>query len=211
MDDLALSAFEVEEIIKCMNSPEYFIESYCWLQQKAAAGSGGSSAIIPFTMGKKEGEPHFFQRQILSWLQDKENVVAYKSRRVGCSWIAAAYVAWLINFTEGANVLFISESGLKAKQILEKVKFILNNLAYHDNANIKECRSASWLRGEVGTDNVERLSIVYRNDDGTTSALSEALSLNNTDNTGRGDDATFIIFDELAFYEHPEETWSSEG
>jgi hypothetical protein len=203
-----LTPHQIREITLCAQSPEYFIETYCWLQQKAAAG-GSSQSTIPFIMGKVKGEPHFFQREILRWLSGKENVVAYKSRRVGCSWIAAAYVAWLINFTEGSSVLFISQNGLKAKQILAKVKFILNNLALHDNINIKQATRCAWLRGEVYSDNVEKLSICYRNDDGSISALSEVLSLNNTDNTGRGDDATFVVFDELAFYEHPEETWSS--
>lgn len=208
-DFVELTPHQIREIAKCARSPEYFIETYCWLQNKAAAGSRDKRPVIPFLMGKVKGEPHFFQREILEWLCDRENVVTYKSRRVGCSWIAAAYVAWLINFTEGASVLFISQTGLKAKKILDKVKFILKNLALHDNENIKHATSCHWLRGEIYADNSEAFSICYRNDDGTISALSEVISLTNTDDSGRGDDATFIVFDELAFYEHPEETWSS--
>jgi hypothetical protein len=206
---ITLSEYQIAEIAKCIWSPEYFAETFGWLQQKASAGVSEMSSTIPFEMGEVEGESHYFQRGILRWLYDRENVVAWKSRRVGCSWIAAMYAAWLINFYEDVSVLFISQTGLKAKKILEKVKFILNNLALHDNPNIKKATSASWLKGEVYTDNQDQLSICWRNDSGNITSMSEVISLTNTDDSGRGDDATFIVFDELAFYEHPEETWAS--
>jgi hypothetical protein len=208
-DSISIAPEQSQEIIRCLISPEYFIETFCWLQQKASAGVAKSSAVIPFIMGKTPDEPHHFQRRILNCFIQRKNVVTLKHRRVGCSWIAAAYAAWLINFHESVNILFISETGLKAKQILEKVKFILNNLAYHDSNNIRKATLAPWLKGEVYTDNSERLSICYRNDDGSIRATSDVLSLNNTDNTGAGDDATFIVFDELDLYEHPDETWGS--
>ena len=204
-----LSEDQIRELAYCSRSSENFAETFGWLQQKASAGVSESSAIIPFVMGKSPEEPHYFQREILKALQNRENIAAFKVRRVGCSWVATFYAAWLVNFHEGVNILFISENGLKAKQILEKVKFILNNLAYHDHENIRKATPAPWLKGEIGTDNIERLSIVWRNDDGSIRATSDILSLNNTDNTGAGDDATFILFDELALYDHPDDTWAS--
>ena len=155
-------------------------------------------------------ESHFyFQRQILKWLHDRENVLSLKSRRVGCSWVAAVYVAWFINFHENVSCAFISRNGSSAKQILAKVKFILKNLAHHDAPTLRKSTPANWLCGYIHTDNQERLAIGWRNDDGDVTVLSEVTSLNNTDDSGRGDDYSFIVFDELDFYEHPDQTWSS--
>ena len=209
MDDfLAIAPEQIQELTQCIIDPEYFVENFCWLQRKAAAG-GSKQSIIPFEMGQDETESHYFQRQILRALVNKENVLTLKSRRVGCSWIAAAYAVWMILFHENVNILFISRNGEAAVKLLQKCKFILSNLAYHDSNNIKKATRADFLKGEIGAWNQQRISIVYRNDDGSVSAESEIMSLNNTDDAGRGDDATFIVFDELAFYEHPDDTWAS--
>lgn len=208
-DDISMLESELLEYWKCAEDPEYFIENYCWLQQKASAGVSSKTSIIPFEMGSKEDEDFFFQREIIQHLYNRDNVLVKKSRRVGCSWIAAAYAAWLINFHENVTVNFISQTGAKAKDILRKVKFVLNNLAYHDSPDIKKATKAKFLLSEVEIQNQERIAVVWRNDDGSISTHSEVVSLNNTDNSARGDDPTLIIFDELAFYEHPDETWAS--
>lgn len=190
-------------------SPSYFVETFCWLQQKASAGVSERDSILPFQMGNSPEESHFFQRRILNWLHNRENVLTLKSRRVGCSWVAAAYAAWMVNFHKNVNILFISRNGAEAKKILAKVKFILKNLAYHDSDDLRKATRTPWLCGELVTDNLEQISIGYRDDSGEVVMTSDVVSLNNTDDAARGDDATFIVFDELAFYEHPEETWSS--
>lgn len=206
--EIDISPEQVSEITRSLMSPEYFIETFCWLQQKASAGVAESNSIVPFMMGHGEGEPHYFQRKIIRWLHDKRNVLTLKSRRVGCSWIAAAYAAWLINFHENVNCLFISRSGKEAQKILDKVKFILKNLAYHDNDDIRHATTTPWLCGEIVVDNSERIAIGYRDDGGNITVQSVVESLTTTDDAARGEDATFIVFDELAFYEHPDETWS---
>lgn len=192
-----------------MLSPEYFVENFCWLQQKASAGVSDRDSILPFEMGKDPSEAHFFQRKILRWLHKRKNVLTLKSRRVGCSWIAAAYAAWMINFYQNVNVLFISRNGSEARKILAKVKFVLKNLAYHDTDDLRKATRAPWLKGEFAADNQERIAVAYKDDEGQVVTTSEVLSFNNTDDAARGEDATFVVFDELAFYEHPDVTWSS--
>lgn len=230
MNDLLLDEHQVKELTRCLKSPAYFIGKYAWLQQKASAGVSDKSSIIQFHMGTRKptrediekvlnsdsGDDimsdecrHYFQRYILECLHRRKNVLTLKSRRVGCSWVAAAYAAWLVNFHEHVNVLFISRNGKEAKKILAKVKFILKNLKLHDHENIKKATDASWLRGEILSDNSERISIAWRNDQGDIVNESIVESITTTDDAARGDDATFIVFDELAFYEHPDETWSS--
>lgn len=222
MTDINLSPYQVAELTKCTLSPEYFAETYGWIQQKASAGVSKKTSTIPFTMGDTkptraqienfevpEESQFYFQREILSHLHNRENVLTVKSRRVGCSWVAAMYVAWLINFHEDVSVAFISETGEKAKDILKKVEFILKNLAYHDSDNIKKATKADWLRGKFETCNKERIEIAWHNDQGEVVTLSSVVSLTNTDDSARSGDYTFIVFDELDFYVHPDITWAS--
>jgi len=219
---LDLEPWQIQELARCVKSAEYFVETFCWLQQKASAGVAEKTSTIPFEMGTvspsaaqitardvpDEGQ-HYFQREILRWLQNRENVTTKKSRRVGCSWIAAAYVAWLINFFPDTNVVLISETGEKAKGILAKVEFILKNLAYHDHPSINKATKAPWLRGEIVICNTEQIAIGWRDDEGLVVSESIVKSVTNTDRSAASDDCTFIVFDELAFYEHPNETWAA--
>lgn len=222
MNTIGLSPQQTKEIIKCKASPEYFADTYGWLQQKASAGVSEKSSTIPWQMGTRpatqdeidernvpEEAQFYFQRKMLRWLYEKNNVLTLKSRRVGCSWAVAMYVAWLINFYEGVSVAFISETGLKAKDILAKVEFILKNLALHDAPTIRNATKADWLRGKIQTNNDTTLEIAWHNEKGEVVNVSSVVSLTNTDDSARSGDYTFIVFDELDFYEHPDVTWAS--
>lgn len=220
--DIDLSAWQLKELAKCEMSPEYFAETYGWIQQKASAGVSTRTSIAPFTMGTvaptqaqidarevPDESEFFFQRQIIRWLHQRENVLTKKSRKVGCSWVAAMYVAWLINFHENVAVAFISETGKKAKDILDKVKFILRNLALHDSDDLRKATKADWLCGHIYSSNTETIEIGWHNDGGEVTNTSSIVSLTNTDDSARSGDYTFIVFDELDFYLHPDVTWAS--
>ena len=192
-----LSEEEVKQIAACSVDVRYFIENFCWLERKETA------EILQFL-------PYDYQWEILEDIQAGKNIVINKSRRVGVSWSIAAYVAWLVNFHEGVNVLLLSKKENDAKSLLRKVKFILSNLTYHDHTNIRQATSASFLRGEIGYDNQQLLSIVYRDDNGDESSHSEVSSLTMTTDAGRSEGATFIFWDETAFAKPDDEkTWSS--
>lgn len=200
-DEVALTPDQIEEIAACSVDCRYFIEQFCWLEEKE------TRSIFPFV-------PFDWQWEILERLQRGESIVGNKSRRVGASWIVAAYVAWLINFYEGVNVLFVSENEDKSKKLLRKVKFILNNLAYRDSDNIREATPATFLRGEVapGGDNQTYFAIAYRDNDGLIVSQSEVNSLTTTSQSGRSEGASLVFWDEAAFAKPDDEaTWSALG
>lgn len=195
--EIFLTPEEIKQIAACSVDARYFIQNFCWLEQKETA------EILQFI-------PFDYQWDIIDYIQAGRNLVINKSRRVGVSWSIAAYVAWLINFHEGVNVLLLSKKEKDAKTLLRKVKFILNNLAYHDHKNLRQATNASFLRGELGYDNQELLSIVYRDDNGDESSHSEVASLTMTTDSGRSEGATFIFWDETAFAKPDDEkTWGS--
>lgn len=194
---ISLEPWQVEEITACTLDCRYFIETFCWIERKE------TGEILPFV-------PYDWQWDILERLQNGESIVISKSRRVGVSWIVAAYVAWLINFREGHHVLFLSRTENDAIKLLRKVKFILNNLALHDTEHIRDATQCTFLRGEIQTDKQQFFSIQYRDDDGNAVGASAAESLTMTTAAGRSEGASLVFWDEAAFAKPDDEaTWSS--
>lgn len=218
----SLNDWQQEERVRCASSPRYFGENFCWLERQADAGMGIMSGIVPFVFGTrpptkeeiarercaKEAQ-FWFQIDILDGLHKRENQIVIKSRRVGLSWIVALFIAWFINFHIGVYVIVLSRREDDAKKFLKKVKFILKNLAFHDGATYGQATKASWLRGEINTDNDTMFSLAWRDDEGNITVESVVESLTNTKDSARGDDATLMVFDELPAYATPDQTWSS--
>jgi len=189
-----LQPWQVEELAWCRKDPRYFIENYCWVEREATA------EVLPFI-------PFPFQIKILESLQRGEKIVVLKSRRVGWSWILAAFAAWLINFQKGIKVLLLSRTENEAIAVLDKVKFILNNLRHHDSDNFDEATPAPWLRGTIIVSNKSQLTRGYNDKFGRLSNTSTVVSLTNTDQSGRGKGAAYLFLDEFAFYDHDWITW----
>lgn len=192
-----LSDHQVNEILNCADDPWHLLQNYVWLEREAEM----DTSVVPF-------HPYPKQQAILEALVARKNILANKSRRVGWSWICAFFAWWLINFHKGVKVLFLSRTEDDAKSILEKVKFLHVNLAWRgDGDNFDMAEKADWLAGEIVVDNTTTFSRGWRNDKGKIVNHSAVISLTNTDNSGRGKGATFILLDEFAFYQNAEKTW----
>ena len=193
---VALSKEQVREIIKCSRSIHYFADNYAWIQIPE------QGAIVPF-------QAHPYQRELLQWMQFKENGVIFKDRRVGASTAVAVGAAWYLCFRPGVNLLFLSIKETEAIQLLDKVKFVLYNLADRSHPDIAVANSHSYLRPEIITDNKQLIEIGWRDDNGNIIKKSSAESLTTTGQSARGKSATFIFLDELAFLPNGRETFAA--
>lgn len=181
-----LTEEQIEEIGRCYYDPIYFILNYVWIELKE------TGQIIPF-------ELYPYQLEILDWLINRKSGLVLKSRRVGASTVVAAYLAWLINFRRGINALLISINEEKAKKLLSKVKFNLFNLRKRTSDKFELCSDASWMLNTFPINNQQLLASGWMDDDGSIVSVSEIASLTTTETSGRGDSATFVFMDELAF------------
>lgn len=182
---IALEEWKIAEIIKCYHDPVYFIKNYVWIERKE------TGQLIQFKMFP-------YQEKILNSLVNGNSLLILKSRRVGASTVIAAYVAWLINFRRGINALLISREEKMAKKLLEKVKFNLVNVKMHDNEDYLLATDASWLLNDFSSTQ-ENIKVSWTDDQGSIASVSEVWSLTTTSESGRGDSATFVFADELAF------------
>lgn len=198
MDDFVyLNEWQIKEILKCAKSPWYFLENFCWIEREA------TGEVLPFNPFPK-------QRLILQHIIDNTPIVVNKSRRVGWSWIIAGFCAHNLLFNKNSKILILSRTEDEAMEVLDKVKFIYNNLRFReDGVLFEESEDASWMKREIVVDKKTELSRAWRGDDGSISSLSKVLSLTNSDNSGRGKGCQYLFMDEFAFYDHDWQLWNS--
>jgi len=111
------------EIMKCQESFAYFVHNYSMMWTK----EGGDP--IPFHLWD-------FQRDACGKFQNKRKLIVLKARQMGMSWLAMAYVVWVILFTKNFHV-YITSIGLKeVNEQMERIRFIYYNLP-------------DWLQGDV--------------------------------------------------------------
>lgn len=197
MSDLNLTPSQLKELFKCQASPVYFARNYVWIMEFE------TSQVLPFN-------PLPYRLKILKKLHKGKNLLGNKNRRVGWSWTIATFVAWLMNFTPGVNVLMLSYKEEEAKELLDKVEFILKNLAKHDAENFEDATPAFWMLNHIETDNQTNLSIGWHNDSGQITRTSSVRSITTTGKAGAGRGATFIFIDEFGLIKpFDEEVWTS--
>lgn len=185
-----LTEAQIRELIRCYHDPIYFIENYCWIEIKE------QSKIVPAKL-------YPYQRLMLEWLIAGKSGLVLKSRRVGASTVVAMWLGHKVNFQRGVNALLLSRNEDAAKKLLSKVKFSLLNLRRHTSDEFALAEDASWMVNTF-TSNQQLLSVGWQDDQGNVVSTSEVASLTTTSESGRGDSATFVFIDEMAFLQDQE-------
>ena len=191
MSSINLSEEQLSELAKCYNDPIYFIENYGWIEIKE------QSKIVPAIL-------YPYQKEMLTWLVNRENGLILKSRRVGGSTIVGLYLAWLINFRRGVNALLLSRTEKDAIKLLAKVKFAYFNIKKHTSDNFALAEDASWMLNPTPINNQQLFATGWYDDEGNLLSTSEVASLTTTSESGRGESATFVFIDEMAFIDDQE-------
>jgi hypothetical protein len=160
-----------QQYMLCAKDPVFFMKQYCYIQHPKK--------------GKIKFNLYPFQEESLTQLRDERYNVILKSRQLGISTLSAGFALWSMLFKEDFNVLVIATTQEVAKNLVNKVQVMNENLP-------------SWLRTEIISNN--KLSLKFKNgsqikaiSSASTGARSEALSL--------------LIIDEAAFIRNIEEIW----
>lgn len=108
------SVIDITEIKKCVNSLEYFIENYVYIQNNV-------KGKILFNLWD-------FQRDLIEVIHKNRYVIINKSRQLGISTLTSAYSFWLMYFRNDTKIISVSKDAESAKAIVTKVRFIYENL-----------------------------------------------------------------------------------
>lgn len=93
------------EWLKCSESPEYFIERYCFIYNATDRN------WIPFDLWPA-------QVDTLERFLDRRMIIILKARQLGLSWLVLCYALWSMLFRPSATVLLFSKRDEEATDLL---------------------------------------------------------------------------------------------
>jgi len=162
-----------QEYLKCAQDPVHFMRKYCYIQHPQR--------------GRIQFNLYLFQEKVLTLFQKHDYTAILKSRQLGISTLTAGYSLWLMTFHKDKNILALATTQATARNLVEKVKFMWENLP-------------SWLKVNHVEKNKLSLSLangsrIHAKSSNSDAARSEAVSL--------------LIIDEAAFIDNIAETWAS--
>lgn len=161
------------ETKKCIDDPIYFMKKYCKIQHPIRG-------TIPFHL-------YPYQEDTLDSFHHNRYNIVLKSRQTGISTLSAGFALWNMLFKSDFNVLVIATKQDVAKNLVQKVRFMHENLP-------------SWLKEQTVADN--KLSLFLRNG-------SQIKAISSSPDAGRSEALSLLIFDEAAFIEDIDEIWTS--
>lgn len=175
------SAIEHElEWKKCEADPEYFIDHYCYMWEKA----GGDP--IPFKLWE-------CQRETIRAFESNEQLIILKTRQLGESWVIDGYSLWCAVFKPNVHI-YIRSIGLKeATEQHERIKFMYDNLP-------------DWLRDRVTLGGKGK----KRNDTKSEFSNGSAIHmLASSKKSGHGSSPYLVFWDEAARDENASKAWGA--
>jgi hypothetical protein len=98
---------------RCRRDPARFIHTCCWLDTEPE--------WKPFRLWDA-------QRSTLADFEAHRRVVVLKARQLGLTWLSLGYALWLMLFRPGTTVLFFSKDDDAAKEMLRRLKGMVERL-----------------------------------------------------------------------------------
>lgn len=176
-----------EEMDYCADNIVYFVNTYCKIEDKDAAG-----LIVPFKLWDK-------QREALRSIQENRFNIVLKARQLGISWLVIAIAVHTLLFTQGSTVIALSKTENEAKELVRRCGVILSNMGEFIRSQDEKNFDGATYRVTATTAEIEFKSGVK----------SVFRSFPSSPSAARSFTANLIIFDEWAFQMHAEEIWTA--
>jgi len=125
---------QIEERIKCMRDPIYFIQKYMKIVHV-------DRGLVPFDL-------YEFQKTLLKSYIDNRFTIAKLPRQVGKSTVTIAYILWTILFGPMQNIAILANKASTSRDILAKLQ-----LAYEYIPMWMQQGIVSWNKGSIELEN----------------------------------------------------------
>ena len=129
---------QVEEVIKCLNNPKYFIEHYL----KIVTIDKG---LVPFQM-------YDFQRKMVDTFHDNRFTICKLPRQSGKSTIIVSYLLHYVLFNDSVNVAILANKSSTARDLLGRLQ-----LAYEHLPKWMQQGVLNWNKGSLELENGSRI------------------------------------------------------
>ena len=129
---------QVDEVMKCLNSPKYFIENYL----KIVTIDKG---LVPFEM-------YDFQRKMVDTFHDNRFTICKLPRQSGKSTIIVSYLLHYVLFNDNVNVAILANKSSTARDLLGRLQ-----LAYEYLPKWMQQGVLNWNKGSLELENGSRI------------------------------------------------------
>lgn len=134
-------------------------------------------------------------RKIVGWIENGEDGIVEKSREMGASWLLVYVALWFWIFRDGVNVLFGSYKEALVDDFT--IDSLFGKLEYAFKALPK------WLKPKRFSFKKHRSKLKLKNPENGNLISGDTMN----PNFGRGSRKTFIVFDEMAFWDYAKDAW----
>ena len=125
---------QIEERIKCMRDPIYFIQKYMKIVHV-------DRGLVPFDL-------YDFQKTLLQSYIENRFTIAKLPRQVGKSTVTIAYILWTVLFGPMQNIAILANKASTSRDILSKLQ-----LAYEHIPLWMQQGIVSWNKGSIELEN----------------------------------------------------------
>ena len=129
---------QVQEVLKCLESPKYFIENYL----KIVTIDKG---LVPFEM-------YDFQRKMVDTFHDNRFTICKLPRQSGKSTIIVSYLLHYVLFNDNVNVAILANKSSTARDLLGRLQ-----LAYEHLPKWMQQGVLNWNKGSLELENGSRI------------------------------------------------------
>ena len=129
---------QIEEVMKCLESPKYFIEQYL----KIVTIDKG---LVPFEM-------YDFQRKMVDTFHDNRFTICKLPRQSGKSTIIVSYLLHYVLFNDNVNVAILANKSSTARDLLGRLQ-----LAYEHLPKWMQQGVLNWNKGSLELENGSRI------------------------------------------------------
>lgn len=132
--NVELDANQVEEFVKCAESPIYFIENYV--------------KIITLDKGFVKIDLYPFQKKAVTEINENRRVIVKAGRQVGKTTMVVGYILWYILFNEDKTVAVLANKAATAREILARIKIAYEALPMWLQQGVR-----TWNKGDIELEN----------------------------------------------------------
>ena len=129
---------QIQEVLKCLESPKYFIENYL----KIVTIDKG---LVPFEM-------YDFQREMVDTFHENRFTICKLPRQSGKSTVIVSYLLHYVLFNDNVNVAILANKSSTARDLLGRLQ-----LAYEHLPKWMQQGVLNWNKGSLELENGSRI------------------------------------------------------
>ena len=129
---------QIQEYIKCISNPIYFIRNYCTIVNL-------DEGLVKFNM-------YDFQEEMVERFNENRFVICKMPRQVGKTTTVAAYLLWKAMFTENYSIGILAHKDTAAREILSRIQLMFENLPSWMQLGVVE-----WNKGNIELENGSKI------------------------------------------------------